>query len=32
MKTLGERLKVIRDLRGFSQKQVAAVLRHQRPN
>ncbi len=32
MKTLGERLKEIRDLRGFPQKQVAAVLGLQRPN
>ena len=32
MKTLGERLKEIRELRGFPQKQVAAVLGLQRPN
>ena len=32
MKTLGERLKEIRDLRGFPQKQVAAVLGLQRSN
>ncbi len=32
MKTLGERLKEIRDLRGFPQKQVAAILGLQRPN
>ena len=32
MKTLGERLKEIRDLRGFPQKQVASFLGLQRPN
>ncbi len=32
MKTLGERLKEIRELRGFPQKQVADFLGVQRPN
>jgi len=32
MKTLGERLKEIRDLRGFPQRQVAEVLGLRRPN
>jgi len=32
MKTLGDRLKEIRELRGFPQKQVADFLNIQRPN